>query len=105
VEKDWDNWSTFGGGGCEINRGGGSKNFCQAGWVLTRQILPELQLGAEIVHHTADTKGGHASTALGVGLRYDLSDNLHLLGYVAPGVQNAAQTARWSWYASVLFTF
>jgi hypothetical protein len=105
VEKDWDNWSTFGGGGCELNRGGGSKDFCQAGWVLTRQILPELQLGAEIVHQTADTEGGHASTTLGVGLRYDFSDNLHLLGYVAPGVQNAAQTARWSWYASVLFTF
>ncbi len=44
-------------------------------------------------------------TALGVGLRYDLSDNFHLLGYVAPGVENLAQTARWSWYASVLFTF
>jgi len=73
--------------------------------VLARQILPELQLGAEIVHQTADTTGGHPLTAVGVGLRYDVSDNFHLLGYAAPGLQNAAQTARWSWYASVLFTF
>jgi hypothetical protein len=105
LEKDWGDWSTFGGGGCEINRGGGSKDFCQASWALARQVLPKLQLGAEIVHQTADTKGGHAATALGVGLRYDVSDNLHLLGYVAPGLPNAAQTARWSWYASILFTF
>jgi hypothetical protein len=105
LEEDWDDWSTFGGGGCELNRGGGSKNFCQAGWVLTRQILPELQLGTEIVHQTADAVGGHPSTGIGVGLRYDVSDNFHLLGYAAPGLQNAAQTARWSWYASVLFTF
>jgi hypothetical protein len=105
LEKDWGDWSTFGGGGCELNCGGGSKDFCQAGWVLARQVLPDLQLGAEITHQTADTKGGHASTALGVGLRYDLSANLHLLGYAAPGLENAAQTARWSWYASVLFTF
>jgi hypothetical protein len=105
LEKDWDDWSTFGGGGCEINRGGGSENFCQAGWVLARQVLPDFQLGAEIVHQTADTKGGRPSTTIGVGLRYDVSDNFHLLGYAAPGLQNAAQTARWSWYASVLFTF
>jgi hypothetical protein len=105
LEKDWGDWSTFGGGGCEFNRGGGSKDFCQAGWVLARQVLPDLQLGAEIVHQTADTEGGRSSTAIGLGLRYDFSDNFHLLGYVAPGLQDAAQTARWSWYASVLFTF
>ena len=73
--------------------------------MLARQVLPELQFGAEIVHQTADTVGGHPSTAIGVGLRYDLSHNFHLLGYAAPGLQNAAPTARWSWYASVLFTF
>jgi hypothetical protein len=105
LEKDWGDWSTFGGGGCVINRGDGSQNFCQASWALTRQFLPDLQLGAEIVHQTADQKGGRASTSVGVGLRYDISDNYHLLAYVAPGLQNAAETARCSWYASVLFTF
>lgn len=105
LEKDWDKWSAFGGGGCELNRGGGSQNFCQAGWVLTRQILPNLQIGAEIVHQTADTKGGRASTGLGVGVRYDINNNFHLLGYVGPGLQNTAETARYTWYASVLLTF
>jgi hypothetical protein len=57
-EKDFGDWSTFGGGGCEINRGGDAKHFCLAGWVLTRKVLPELELGAELVHQTSAVKGG-----------------------------------------------
>jgi hypothetical protein len=105
LEKDWDAWSTFGGGGCEINRGGGSQDFCQAGWALARQVLPDLQLGAEIVTQTADRKGGRATTGIGFGLRYDLTENYHLLAYAGPGLSNGADTQRYAWYASVLFTF
>jgi hypothetical protein len=105
LEKDWSRWSTFGGGGCVINRGGDSKDFCLAGWALARQVLSNLQVGAEVVHETADTKGGHASTGIGAGLRYDVNERYHLLAYAGPGVQNAAETNRYSWYASILFTF
>lgn len=93
VERDWGRWSAFGGGGCVISRGGDSQDFCLAGWALTRQVLPDLQLGAEMVHRTADTRGGRATTGLGAGLRYDLSDNYHLLAYAGPGLQNAAMAA------------
>ena len=105
IEKDFGAWSTFGGGGCIINRSGRSHDFCQVGWVLTRQILPDLQLGAEIVHQTADKAGGRATTGVGVGLKYDIDENLHLLAYAGPGIENAAATDQASWYASVLFTF
>jgi|SRR5579875_948472 len=105
LEKDWDKWSTFGGGGCQLDRGGASRDFCMAGWALTRQVLPDLQLGAELVHQTPDTKGGRATTGVGAGLRYDLSDNYHLLAYVGPNLQNTAETSQFSWYASILFTF
>jgi len=102
LEKDWGKWSAFGGGGCVIDD---SRNFCLAGWTLTRQVLPDLQIGAELVHQTADTKGGRAMTAIGAGLKYDIDDNYHLLAYAGPGLQNAAETDRYSWYASILFTF
>lgn len=105
LEKDWGDWSTFGGGGCQINRGGDAKDFCLAGWALTRQVLPDLQLGVELVHQTADTKGGRASTGVGGGVRYDLTENYHLLASFGPGLQNTTQTAQLSWYASILFTF
>jgi hypothetical protein len=103
--KDWGDWSTFGGGGCEINRGGDSQNFCLMGWALARQVLPELQIGAEVYHQTADTRGGRASTGLGAGVIYDIGDHYHLMASFGPGIQNAGDTDRRSWYTALLFTF
>jgi hypothetical protein len=75
------------------------------GWALTRRILPDLQIGAEIVHQGADTKGGRVSTGMGAGLIYDMNENLHLLAYAGPGLQHTAETTRYTWYSSLLFTF
>jgi len=106
VEKDWGKWSTFGGGGCEINKGGGgSRNFCLAGWVLARQLLPDLQLGIEIAHQGADTDNGHPATEIGLGLHYDVAQHFHVLAYAAPTIENASENGRYSWYAALLLTF
>jgi hypothetical protein len=105
VQKDWSGgWSAFGGGGCTVTERR-AVDFCQAGAVLTYQLLPKLQLGAELFHQTADSSGTPATTSLGIGWRYDLNDNYHLLGYVRRGIENTNETDQYSWYASVLFTF
>ena len=105
VQKDIGPWSTFGGGGCVINRGGDSQDYCLMGLALTRHVLPDLLLGLEVVHQGADTKGGRVFTGAGAGLIYDLSERIHLLAYGGPGLQNAGASAQTSWYTSVLFTF
>jgi hypothetical protein len=87
------------------NRGGDAKDFCIAGWALTRQVLSDVQLGVGLVHQTAASKDGRASIGVGSGVRYDLSENYHVLAYMGPGFQNGAQTSELSWYASILFTF
>jgi hypothetical protein len=105
VQKDWaGGWSAFGGGGCMVG-GLGSQDFCMAGGVLTYQLLPKLQLGAEFFHQTADQIGTPATTGLGLGVRYDLNDTYHLLGYVRRGIENTNETDQYSWYAAILFTF
>jgi Putative MetA-pathway of phenol degradation len=105
VQKDWGGgWSAFGGGGCVIS-GRTSQNFCLTGGVVAYQLLPKLQLGAELFHQTADGNGTPASTTVGLGARYDLNDTYHLLGYVRREIQNTNVTDQYSWYASVLFTF
>ena len=105
VQKDWGNsWSTFGGGGCTFNTDS-SKNSCLAGWVVTRKVLPNLQLGFELFHQTADSSGTPASSSLGIGVTYDVNDTYHLLGYVRRGFQNANETNQVSWYAALLTTF
>jgi hypothetical protein len=105
VQKDFGkDWSAFGGGGCTFNEISAA-DFCQAGTVLTYQLLPKLQIGGELFHQTADRQGTPASTSVGIGWRYDVTDNYHLLGYVRRGIENTDETDRYSWYASVLFTF
>ena len=105
VGKSWDDWSTFGGGGCTINHGGGSQNFCQTGWTVTRQFTPKLNIGVEIYHETANTIGGKATTGLDVGAVYEINEIFHLMARVGPGIQNAADTNRYAWYVALLSTF
>jgi hypothetical protein len=105
IGKDWGRWSTFGGGGCVINRGQDSQDFCQLGWALTREIATGLQIGAEIYHETADMRGGRATTGLGAGLVYDVDEHFHLMASGGPGIQNATDTNRYSWYVALLSTF
>lgn len=104
IGRSWGNWSTFGGGGCVLNKGGESQNFCQMGWAITNQVTEHFNLGVEIYHETADTIGGKASTGVGAGAVYDLSENVHLLASVGPGIENAAETNQYSWYAALLLT-
>jgi hypothetical protein len=103
--RDWNRWSTFGGGGCELNRGGDSRDFCIVGWALTRKVSRNLEIGAELTHETADIQGGQASTGLRAGFQYDLNERFHVLGSTGPGIQNANDTNRYSWYAALLFSY
>jgi hypothetical protein len=73
--------------------------------VVTYQVLPKLQIGAELFHQTADSRGTPATSSAGIGWRYDLNDNLHLLGYIRRRIENTDEMDRYSWYASILFTF
>jgi hypothetical protein len=105
LERDWGRWTTFGGGGCELNRGGDSQDFCLVGWALTRNVFRDLTIGAELTHQTSDVHGGTAASGLGAGFRYDLNEHLQLLGSVGPGIQNVSDTYRYSWYAAILISY
>lgn len=105
IGRDWGDWSAFGGGGCELNRSGDSRDFCIGGAVLLRKMTDTFHLGVEMYHQTPDTKGGRANTSVGLGGIYDISDNYHLLAYAGRGIEDAGSTNRLTWYSSVLFTF
>lgn len=101
--RSGENWSTFGGGGCAIHRGGDARDYCLAGWTITHDITPSLHVGGEIFYHGADFGGGDATRQVGLGATYDVSETLHLLAYSAAGVgpSDGDDAA----YASMLFTF
>ena len=105
LERDWGAWSSFGGGGCALNHGGDSRNYCLASWALAYQLRPDLQLGAELVYQSPDTYGMPSALSAGAGARYDFNKTYHLLAYAGPGLRDPADTDRYSWYVSILFTF
>jgi len=105
VQKDWGDWSTFGGGGYDVDHSGASRDFWFMGWALTYQLTRALEVGAELYHSTPDMRGGKPSTGLGLGADYELSEHYHLLASFGPGIQNAAETNSYSWYASLEFKF
>ena len=70
-----------------------------------RAVLPRLRIGAEVYYQSPNTRGGLASTSIDGGFIYDLTDNLHLMASGGPGIQNANETNRYSWYGALLVTF
>jgi len=105
LERDWGQWTTFGGGGCVLQGGHDADNYCLFGWALARQVLPNLQIGAEFVHQGAPSRDERAMSGFGAGIKYDISEHYHLLAYTGSSIENAGETERMSWYSSVLFTF
>ena len=104
LQHTWDTWSAFGGGGCELNRGGDSHDFCLFGLAVAREALQNLQVGVELYHQTPDAKGSRVSTDVNLGATYDIDPHLHLMASIGKGVQNRARTDRTNWYAALLWT-
>jgi hypothetical protein len=105
AQKSFGDWTTYGGGGYWINQGnGGDKNFWFFGGLLQRKITDKLSVAGEIFHQTADTAGGDDSTGFNFGAIYDFNEHDHFVFSAGSGLQNAATTNEFSWYAGFLLT-
>jgi len=104
AQKSFGDWTTFGGGGYWNNPGRDNRDYWFCGWALQREMSPDLSLGVEIFHQTADTAGGRSSAGAGIGALYDLSENFHLVGSFNAGVQNSRTTNQYSYYFALEWT-
>jgi hypothetical protein len=125
VQKDFGDWTTFGGGGYWINPGPGNKNFWFAGWVLERKITDKFMLGIELFHQTPNVTlgmestgfssqtllqppssdiGVTQSTGFNIGGIYDFTDHYHFLFSFGKGLQHAKKTNEFSWYIGLEVT-
>jgi hypothetical protein len=105
VQKDFDPWQTFGGGGYWNNPGAGHQNYWFFGWVLQRKITEELALGGEIFHQTASLEGEKDTGGFNLGGTYDLDENYHILFTAGRGIQNTSDTNTFSYYLALQLTY
>ncbi len=106
VQKGFNDWTTYGGVGYWVNRGGGTddKNYWFFGWVLQRQVTKSLAIGGEIFHETAQTIGGEDTTGFNIGGIYDIDEHNHLLFSAGRALENASAANSFSWYLGYQIT-
>ncbi len=104
AQKDFGDWTTFGGGGYWINPGPGARNYGFVGWVLQRKVSDRLALGVELFHQTPSEIGGAQATGFNLGGVYDFNEHYHLLFSLGRGLQHASETNAFSWYLGLQIT-
>lgn len=109
IQKDWDDWTIYGGGGYWHNPGMGNRDYWFSGWVLQRKITNSLTLGGELFYQTAETviitpydKG---VTGFNLGGTYDFNETYHLLFSAGRGIQNADDADQFIYYLALQLTY
>jgi len=102
LQKTFGSWTTYGGTGYWINPGAGNRNWWLTGWLVQRQVLPDLAVGAEVFHETSQTVGGKSDTRMNLGITWDLSETYHVLASAGPTLQGPS---KYQAYLALQLTF
>ena len=78
-QKSFGKWTTYGGGGYNINTAEDTKNSVFVGWQIQNQVLNDLSIGAEVNYKSPEEEGGKSETRFNFGLIYDLNEHNHIL--------------------------
>ncbi|MCC7496052.1 MAG: transporter [Bryobacterales bacterium] len=93
LQKSNGSWTTYGGGGYQINHAPGMQDSVFAGWLVQREITKHLILGAELYYQGPQTAGDRRSALADMGGYYNLRENLSLLFMVGHTVAGERQMA------------
>lgn len=103
LQKSWGPWSSYGGGGINVNHAEGMQNSWFAGWQVQRQLSSHWILGGEVWHQSADTvDGGGRFTLLNAGGFYNFTDSFQLLFTAGRSISGEPHTIAylglyWTW--------
>lgn len=105
LQKKWDGWQSYGGGGYWINHAADAKNHWFFGWQLQKAISEHLTLGGEIYHSTEQVSGEGSSTGFNLGGAYNFDEHNHLLFSAGRGLTNVDMTNKSSSYVGYQLTW
>jgi hypothetical protein len=100
VQKDFGEWSIFGGGGYQINPDEHLRDSWETGIGLLRSVDDRWTFGAEFFHEKPDVPTERSFTSINVGAEWELSENWTLLGSVGPTDFGRSLEA-WSFFVGV----
>jgi hypothetical protein len=67
LQKSWERWTTYGGGGYWINPGSENKNYWFIGWAVQHDLSERITLGTELFYITPQAKGEGSHTVWNSG--------------------------------------
>jgi hypothetical protein len=79
LQKSFGPWTTYGGGGYQINHAPGMKDSAFAGWLVQRDLNKHITLGTEIFSQQAQQLGARGTTVLDAGGYWNLPKRLSVL--------------------------
>jgi len=85
LQKDFGNWTVYGGGGYWINPGMGNRNWNFSGILLQYNFSKNFYLGAELFHQTPSTDASPQNTGLHFGGGIPLGENSQFIFSADPG--------------------
>jgi hypothetical protein len=102
IQKSWDDWTTYGGGGITINPATGQKTYPFAGWVLQRKFDDTFTFGGELYYQGKLNNTTRSTLILNAGGYLNFSKSFSLLfsaGHSIAGAQNLVSYLGlyWTW--------
>ena len=79
IQKNWGEWTTYGGGGWWRNPGAYNKDYWFFGWEVQRDLSKTVTLGAELFTQTKTTNDGDYEIGFNVGAIINITDDHHIL--------------------------
>lgn len=102
LQKSWEPWTTYGGGGAALNSAPGQRDYPFAGWLLQRDFGPHLTLGGELFAQGQDTDDDRGFAALNFGGSYNVNEHFSLLFSVGHSIAGDDHTL---WYFAFYWTW
>lgn len=104
TQKSFGAWTVYGGGGFNTNPQDGGHDYWSYGAVVIRQLTSKWALGLEFAGETRSAQDGTGTKSVGMGAIYNLSDTWVLCAMVNTGIENRADTNRYSYNITLGWT-
>lgn len=101
IQKSWNKFTTYGGGGLWINPGDNNKNWMFAGWELQYDFSKFLTFGGELFYKGPSTINGRQLTGFNIGGFINFSDKIHFIFSAGHSITGESTTTA---YAGLLIT-